>query len=173
MGIFSTILSNMQNMKKAKKIRNSPKEDILALDDVDFFDAIECVCEDAVFDIKDSTINEEQKLVYSLIKLEAEVNNGGLCQFFVNSSRECAPYVSKALEVIGATQLKELYDNFIDSNNIDVNDLSSFKISEVEDFESQTQRYDFESFDDKFYEDENLHNQIIEYSKNNLEKILK
>lgn len=173
MGIFSTILSNMQNMKKAKKIRNSPKEDILALDDGDFFDAIECVCEDAVFDIKDSTINEEQKLVYSLIKLEAEVNNGGLCQFFVNSSRECAPYVSKALEVIGATQLKELYDNFIDSNNIDVNDLSSFKISEVEDFESQTQRYDFESFDDKFYEDENLHNQIIEYSKNNLEKILK
>ena len=117
--------------------------------------------------------NEEQKFVYSLIKLEAEVNNGGLCQFFVNSSRECAPYVSKALEVIGATQLKELYDNFIDSNNIDVNDLSSFKISEVEDFESQTQRYDFESFDDKFYEDENLHNQIIEYSKNNLEKILK
>ena len=173
MGIFSTILSNMQNMKKAKKIRNSPKEDILALDDGDFFDAIECVCEDAVFDIKDSTINEEQKLVYSLIKLEAEVNNGGVCQFFVNSSRECAPYVSKALEVIGATQLKELYDNFIDSNNIDVNDLSSFKISEVEDFESQTQRYDFESFDDKFYEDENLHNQIIEYSKNNLEKILK
>ncbi len=173
MGIFSTILSNMQNMKKAKKIRNSPKEDILALDDGDFFDAIECVCEDAVFDIKDSTINEEQKFVYSLIKLEAEVNNGGLCQFFVNSSRECAPYVSKALEVIGATSLKELYDNFINSNNIDVNDLSSFKISGIEDFEKQTQRYDFESFDDKFYEDENLHSQIIEYSRNNLEKLLK
>lgn len=33
MGIFSTTLSNMQNMKKAKKIRNLPEEDILSLDD--------------------------------------------------------------------------------------------------------------------------------------------
>jgi hypothetical protein len=160
-------------MKKAKEIRSMSKEDILAFNNEEFFDAIECVCKDAVFDITSSDINEEQKLVYSLNKFEAEVNNGGLCQFFVNSSSECAPYISKALEIIGAFSLKDLFDNFIVTNNIDVNDLSSFKISSIDDYEEQTQRYDFDSFDDKFYEDKNLHQQIIDYSRKNIDKLLK
>lgn len=173
MGAFNIILSNFKNMKKAKKIRSMSKDEILALNDEAFFDAVECLCADAVFDIMDSGINEEQKLVYSLNKLEAEVNNGGLCQFFVNSSSECAPYISKALEVVGAISIKELFDNFITTNNIDVNDLSSFKISSFDDFEEQTQRYDFDSFDEKFYEETNLHPQIIEYSRKNIDKLLK
>ena len=173
MGVFNIILSNFKNMKKAKKIRSMSKEEVLALNDEDFFDAVECVCQDAVFDITHSDISEEQKLVYSLNRLEAEVNNGGLCQFFVNSSSECAPYISKALEVVGAISIKDLFDEFIATNNIDVNDLSSFKISSVDDFEEQTQRYDFDSFDEKFYEETNLHRQIIEYSRKNIDKLLK
>ena len=113
MGVFNIILSNFKNMKKAKKIRSMSKDEVLALNDEDFFDAVECLCQDAVFDITRSDINEEQKLVYSLNKFEVEVNNGGLCQFFVNSSRECAPYISKALEVVGAISIKDLFDNFI------------------------------------------------------------
>ena len=105
--------------------------------------------------------------------MEAEVNNGGLCQFFVNSSSECAPYTSKALEVVGAISIKDLFDDFITTNNIDVNDLSSFKISSVDDFEEQTQRYDFDSFDEKFYEETSLHQQIIEYSRKNIDELLK
>ena len=173
MGVFNIILSNFKNMKKAKKIRNMSKDEVLALNDEEFFDAVECLCQDAVFDITRSDINEEQKLVYSLNKFEAEVNNGGLCQFFVNSSRECAPYISKALEVVGAMSIKYLFDDFIITNNIDVNDLSSFKISSIDDFEEQTQRYDFDSFDEKFYEDTNIHQQIIEYSRKNIDELLK
>ena len=173
MGILGTILSNMKNMKKAKKIRAMSKEALLALTDEEFFEAVECVCEDAVYDIKDSHISEEQKLVYSLNKFEAEVNNGGLCQFFVNSSSECAPYISKALEVIGAVEIKALFDKFISDNNIDVKDLSSFKISSINEYEAQTKRYDFDSFDDKFYEDKKLHQLIIEYSRKNIDRLIK
>ncbi len=36
-----------------------------------------------------------------------EVNNGGLCQFFVNSSREFAPDLSAALDAIGALEHKK------------------------------------------------------------------
>lgn len=173
MGILGVILFNIRNMKKAKKIRAMSKEDILALNDENFFDAIECVCEDAVYDITDSQINEEQKTIYSLNKFESEVNNGGLCQFFVNSSRECAPYISKALDAVGAFQIKDLYDKFISDNCIDVTDLSSFKISSIDEYEAQTQRYDFDSFDDKFYEDEKLHQLIIEYSRKNIDRLIK
>lgn len=173
MGILGTILYNMKNMKKAKKIRAMGKEQILSLDDEQFFDAINCVCEDAVFDIKEPRIANEQKLLYSLIEFEMEVNNGGLCQFFVNSSRECAPYISEALNEIGAFDLKKLYDSFIADNNIDVNDLSSFISNDIDEYQAQTERFDFDSFDDEFYEDENLHQQIINYARKNIEIILK
>ena len=169
MGILGAILSNMKNMKKAKKIRAMSKDELLSLSDEDFFDAIECVCEDAVFDINAPGINEEQKLVYSLNRFEAEVNNGGLCQFFVNSSSECTPYISKALELIGADEIKTAFDKFIFDNNINVNDLSSFKISEIDEYEAQTQRYDFDSFDNNFYKDENFHKKIVDYSRKNIE----
>ena len=172
MGILGTIIYNINNMRRAKKFRTMGKEGLLALDDEDFYDAIECICEDAVYDIKDVKLTDEQKFVYSLIKFEVEVNNGGLCQFFVNSSSECAPYVSNALATVGAIELKTLFDNFISENNIDVTDLSSFKISNIDEYEAQTERFDFDGFDDKFYEDENLHQQIIDYAKKHVEQLI-
>lgn len=172
MGILGTIIYNIKNMKKAKKLRAKGKEYLLSLDDDDFYDAIECICEDSVYDIKATNITQEQKFVYSLNKFEAEVNNGGLCQFFVNSSGECAPYISESLAAIGATQIKALFDKFISKNNIDVNDLSSFKISDIDEYEAQTERFDFDSFDDRFYEDVNFHQQIIDYSRKHIEQLI-
>ena len=172
MGILGIIFYNIKNMKKAKKFRAMGRAGLLALDDEDFYDAIACICEDAVYDIKDSGIVAEQKLVYSLNKFEAEINNGGLCQFFVNSSGECAPYISEALEAVGATELKKLFDDCIGKNNIDINDLSSFKINTVDEFEAQTQRFDFDDFDNRFYENDKLHQQIIDYSRKNIEQII-
>jgi len=58
-------------------------------------------------------------------------------------------------------------------NNIDVNDLSSFKLTSIDEYEAQTKRFDFESFDNKFYEDIDLHQLIIKYSKINIDLILK
>lgn len=171
--LLRIIIDVIKISKKAKKIRALGKTELLSLDDDDFFDAIECVCENAVYDIEDANIPLEQKFVYSLNKFEAEINNGGLCQFFVNSSSECAPYISEALNAIGATKIKNLFDNFIKENNIDVKDLSSFKIESIDEYEEQTKRYNFDSFDDKFYEDENFHQQIIDYSRENIDILLK
>lgn len=96
----------------------------------------------------------------------------GYVNFFVNSSSECAPYISKALGAVGATELKILFDNFINENHIDVKDLSSFKINDINEFQGQTERFDFDSFDDRFYEDENLHKQIIDYSRKYIDRLI-
>lgn len=172
MGLFSMIFSNVKNMKKAKQYRNMGKEGLLALNDDDFYNAVDCLCEDAVYDIQAPTLLEEQIWVYSLNSFVREVNNGGLCQFFVNSSSECAPFISKALEAIGALDIKNLFDKFIEENNIDVNDLSSFEISSIEEFAEQTKRFDFDSFDNQFYSDENLYQQIIDYSRKHIEQLM-
>lgn len=82
MGFLGTIIYNIKYMKKAKALRTKGKSYLLALDDDEFYEAIECICEDAVYDLKATSVTEEQKFVYSLINFESEVNNGGLCQFF-------------------------------------------------------------------------------------------
>ena len=100
-------------------------------------------------------------------------NNGGLCQFFVNSSSDCAPFISEALEAIGATELRNLFEQFVNDNDIDVTDLSSFKITNLKEYEAQTERFDFDSFDERFYENEDFHQQVINYYRCNVEQLLK
>ena len=39
MGFISTVLYNVRNMKKAKKIREMGKENLLALEDEEFYEA--------------------------------------------------------------------------------------------------------------------------------------
>jgi hypothetical protein len=171
--LIAGIIGLIKTAKKANKIRNMDKADLLALDDDTFYDAIECVCRHAVCEIDDPNLAEEIRFTYSLYQFEMEVNNGGLCQFFVNSSSECAPYISNALEAIHATDLKAHFDDFIEKNNIDVKDLSSFKIDTVEEYEAQTQRYDFDAFDNIFYEDKNFHQLLIDYARENVAQIVK
>ena len=91
-----------------------------------------------------------QQIVYVLYQFENEMQNGGLCQFFVNSSRMVAPYVSQSLNAVGAEEHQQLFDDFISEHEIDLDDLSSFVSEDEEAFEAQYDRYPFEEFDEAF-----------------------
>lgn len=117
-----------------------------------------------------NSLNPSQKILYSVNWLEVEVNNGGLCQFFVNSSRMVAPFVSEYMSVIGANEHKRLFDDFIAKNGIDLTDLSSFDIDEAEEFEAQNQRYPFEEYDEAFYETEPLEAYLKSFVRKNLKE---
>ena len=58
-----------------------------------------------------------------------ELQNGGLCQFFVNSSRSLAPYVDECLKMVGAEEHRKLFAEFVANNQIDLNNLDSFRIT--------------------------------------------
>ena len=47
-------------------------------------------------------------------KLEAEVNNGGFHQFFLNSSGELVPHTLRALSAIGASRTKLLLERAVE-----------------------------------------------------------
>lgn len=112
--------------------------------------------------------NPSQKLFYSVGYYEMEINNGGLCQFFVNSSRVVAPFLSEYLKNVGANEHKKLYDDFVSSNGIDLSDLSSFYSPTVEDFVAQTKRYPFDDFDDAYMELEPLETYLTKFAKDNI-----
>ena len=113
-------------------------------------------------------MSEVRRTFYILSMYEYEISNGGLCQFFVNTTRGLAPYVSDCLGEIGANEHKELFDEFILNNNIDVYDLDSFIIDDVDEFAQQNARYDFDSFDEAFYDLPFLRDYLVRYVRNNI-----
>lgn len=161
MGIFglikSIVVSAKEERKKGKLYLNMSKEDMASLSDEDLFEAAVIRTDnkvDGFDDIEEGfrSLNDSQKVLYVLNYFEAEVNNGGLCQFFVNQSRALAPYVSEYMGVVGAEEHKKLFDDFVSENKIDLTDLSSFIIYSVKDFDVQNQRYPFDEYDDAFYD---------------------
>lgn len=137
-----------------KKSLEYTTDELRELTDQDLYEAVRARAEHKA-DVENggvSGMTEAQLVVYITSYYEMEVNNGGLCQFFVNPSREYAPFLSQCLETVGACEHKKLFDDFVSINNIDLNDLSSFDIDELEEFAEQNRRYPFDDFDREFYE---------------------
>ena len=184
MGLFKSIKILFRLIKDAPKIAEQIKaqqeeyltlstDALSALADDELFSAAVSRAE-AIVDSYDSVsegfnaLNEHQKVLYAVNYLEMEVNNGGLCQFFVNSSRTVAPFISDYLCIIGAEDHKTLFDTFVTKNQIDLTDLSSFEIRRTRDFEKQASRYPFDEFDDAFYGLDTLETPLIAYIKKNI-----
>ena len=154
---------------------NLSTDELAALSDEDLFVACKLRIDVIVDTCTDSAeafarLNDHQKVVYALDYLEMEVNNGGLCQFFVNSSRVVAPYVSDYMALIGASEHKALFDGFISQHRIDLNDLSSFIIHRHRDYEAQTKRYPFDEYDDQFYTLPSLQEPLTAYIRQHLDE---
>ncbi len=115
-----------------------------------------------------SKIIPEHRTVYILSIFDMEIQNGGLCQFFVNSSRLLAPYVDECLITVNAEEQRKLFSSFVTTNNIDLNNLESFEIEDITEFAAQTERYDFESFDNAYIKLTPLQDYITSYIKANI-----
>ena len=102
--------------------------------------------------VNTTQLDENEKVFYVLYYFNAEWQNGGLCQFFVNSSRKYAPLISEYLEIVGALEHKKMYDKFIKENGIDLNDLSFFEIDDLSEYQNKVEAYPFDQFDDAFYD---------------------
>lgn len=184
MGFFKTLKTFFRLMKDAPKIMEQIQQQraayvaltpdqFAALPDDELFSAAQARI-DAIMDAQEDILqglpllSAPQKVFYALNYLEMEVNNGGLCQFFVNSSRILAPYISEYLGIVGADEHKQLFDSFIRRHHIDLTDLSSFQIRHVRDFETQAKRYPFDEYDDAFYSLPSLEEPLTAYVRANI-----
>lgn len=179
MGLFGAIKALFALKKNLAKEIEAIKErearylvmstdELTALGDEDLFDAVNVRTENKVDSFEELTdgfhsLNASQKVFYALNWLEMEVNNGGLCQFFVNSSRVAAPFVSEYMGIVGADAHKKLFDDFIRKNNINVTELSFFDIEKIEEFEEKAEEYPFDDYDEAYYEMEPLQTYLQKY----------
>lgn len=164
-----------EQMEREAMYLKMSAEELSALSDDELFSAVWERTENIVSSYEDiskgfNSLNDQQRIFYAVNYLEMEVNNGGICQFFVNSSRIVAPVVSNYMGIIKASEHKALYDTFILKHQIDVNDLSSFDSETIEEFQSQYERYPFDEYDDAFCELEPLQNYLIPFIKKHIDK---
>lgn len=95
--------------------------------------------------------------VFILWMWNIEMQNGGLCQFFVNDGAYAA-HVPAALEAVGAKKYAVLFRDFITTHSINLNDLSQFDLKfETEDddmsaYADATELYPFDDFDEAYYD---------------------
>ena len=168
-GLFLILLSACGVLSK-KEVHG---EDLRKLSDDKLFETVYLQTLDLVeaFDDEDSAfaqISPAQRIVYILSIYDMEIQNGGLCQFFVNSSRLLAPQVEQCLKTVGAEEHRQLFAAFVADNRLDLQNLDSFEITDVEEYSAQTERYDFDAFDNAYCELTPLQDHIVAYIKANI-----
>ena len=126
-------------------------------------------------DADPNTLNEKQLTVAALITFDAEMMNGGLCQFFANDYNGYAQCISEALGEIGAIEMQKHYSAFVNQNEIDVTQMDSFRIASIPDYLKQYERFPYEAFDITFseiYKKENLGDLLLAYVRLHANEIL-
>lgn len=95
--------------------------------------------------------------VFILWMWNIEMQNGGLCQFFVNDG-QFASLVPTALEAVGAKEYAKLLNDFVATHKIDLHDLSQFDLdmdpmkTDFSAYTDATELYPFDDFDEAFYD---------------------
>lgn len=171
-GLFLILLSACGVFSK----KHLHGKDLLKLSDDKLFETVYLQTLDLVESFPDeesalAQISPVQRTVYILSIYDMEIQNGGLCQFFVNSSRSLAPYVEQCLKTVGAEAHSQLLAEFIANNHLDLYNLDSFEISGIEEYAAQVERYDFDTFNDAYCELIPLQDYIITYIKANISKL--
>lgn len=157
-----------------KMYREADIEELIKLDDHDLYEAIGArLLSEIDFDNYESSfasLNECEQTFWVVYEFDAEVLNGGLCQYFGNTQgRDCDRIVDD-LKKIGAEDYASLYSDFVKDNKINgdefANDLN-------EDWETCYNKYPYESFDDAFgkiyMEEKALDSYLAEYVRANSE----
>ena len=168
-GLFLILLSGCGMFSK----KHLHGEDLLKLSDDKLFEAVYIQTLDLVESFADeesafAQISPAHRTVYILSIYDMEIQNGGLCQFFVNSSRLLAPHVEEYLKTVGAEDHRQLFSEFVASNQLDLQNLDSFEITDVEEYAAQTERYDFDTFDEAYCKLTPLQDYIVTYIKANI-----
>ena len=117
------------------------REELMTMDASDLFGAVGEMLE-AKFDAENE-LTGPQIVVYALWLFDMEVQNGGLSQFFQNSSGEVAPFVPSALLAVEADEYEALLAHFLDETDID--------LEALEDCDDDRYSDAYAEFDDRYY----------------------
>ena len=117
----------------------------------------------------DDALNPEERIIVAIEALEAEVNNGGYAQFFLNSSREYAPTIVQALARIGCPITAAITQRAIDALHLPSLTDEAIETAMANDEVSED---DLNECDDSYYKSgEDIAGQLFAFIKKNKDVI--
>ena len=172
MGLISKIKEFGDDFAEANRILKMPGNELLELEDADLRELIDKRIDSETRRRKNDWIlqhlNKAKRTFFIISSYDMEVNNGGLLQYFDNSSRETAPFLLGALKELGAVGHIELLKRFIRDNKIELNDLKF-----LEKYTDDESNWDvLDEFDDAFYElyeTESLEELLVKYVREQID----
>ena len=111
---------------------------------------------------------EAQRVFYVISCFYTEQENGGLCRFFVNGTRNLAPLVSDSLAVLGATEHQALFDTFVKDNEISTEYLIYFIINDESEFAQKRAHYPFDDYDVPYKQLPSLKEMLLAYAREHI-----
>lgn len=111
---------------------------------------------------------EPQRIFYIVYYYWQEVYHEGLCCYFANTSRETALFLREALEMIGAKEHKDLFEDFLRENKIATAALSVFAVSDAKALKKIERQYPFDDFNSAFYALTPMTEQVAAYVRENI-----
>ncbi len=160
--------------KQNKMYREADIEELVKLDDHSLYEAIGSRVLAKIdfnnYEASFSALNEIEQTFWVVYEFDAENLNGGLCQYFGNTQGRDFNRIVDDLKEIGAEDYASLYSDFVKDNKINGDE---FKDGWDEDWETNYNKYPYESFDEAFgkiYMDEKaLDSYLAEYVRENSE----
>lgn len=113
---------------------------------------------------------EAQRVFYVISCFYTEQENGGLCRFFVNGTRNLAPLVSDSLAALGATEHQTLFNEFVKKNEISTEYLIFFIINDESEFAKKRAHYPFDEYDEPYKQLPSLRDMLLAYAKEHIEE---
>jgi Domain of unknown function (DUF4375) len=163
----------MSELKWLEEYSGQTVEQLLSLEGAYRTDSIVVAFQQAV-DQKvaregDEVLNPEERIIVAIEALEAEVNNGGYAQFFLNSSREYAPTIVQALVRIGCPRTAEITQRAIDALHLSSLTDEAIETAMANDEVSED---DLNECDDSYYKSgEDIAGQLFAFIKANKDVI--
>ena len=160
--------------KQNKMYREADIEELIKLEDHDLYEAIGArILAKIDFDNYESSfsaLNEYEQTFWVVYEFDAEVLNGGLCQYFGNTRGRDFNRIADDLKVVGAEDYASLYTDFVKENEINGDE---FADGVNEDWETSYNKYPYDKFDDAFgklyMEEKALDSYLAEYVRANSE----
>ena len=163
----------MAELKWLKEYSCQTVEQLLSLEGEYRIDSLVVVFQQAV-DQKaaregDDALSPEERIIVAIEALEAEVNNGGYAQFFLNSSRKYAPTIVQALVRIGCPITTEITQRAIAALNLQSLSGEAIEATMADDEVSEDE---LNECDDSYYKSrEDIAGQLFAFIKKNKDAI--
>ncbi len=185
MGLFSSIkemFSLMREIKNMEEITPEERERLLSmstdelsnLSDGDLLEAIDLRVDSKLLDSENvldvfASLNEAQK-TYAYVQDYDTDMVSSIAFFFKGMNKALAPYISGALETVGAYDHKRLFDNFVRENGINLYDLSEFDVEGERQEKKLRKRYPIEQYDEEFSQLKDLNEYLVGYVRMNIKE---